>query len=149
MRLHCLKLVGNGHKPEKRRVNPSLKDQIVMQSLVKFEDAMAYIKRGEKLPNGVYAALSKEQKKTIRETRLSTAIEMTPRMLSAELVKEGWRAESVVKEEKKGGVMKATIQLFKRPVTKPDAAQIAALSDDELVAEIARREQAKQALTLN
>ncbi len=120
-----------------------------MQSLVKFEDAMAFIRKGEKLPNGVYAGLTKEQKKTIRETRLSTAIEMTPRMLSAELVNAGWRAESVVKEEKKGGVQKTTIQLFKRPVAKPDAAQIAAISDDELLAEIARREQAKQALTLN
>src|SRR5438045_3078839 len=100
-----------------------------MQSLVKFEDTIATIRRGEKLPNGVYAVLTKEQKKQIRECRLTTAIEMTPRMLSAELVNEGWRAESVVKEEKKGGVMKATIQLFKRPVAKPDAAQIASISD--------------------
>ena len=108
--------------------------------LVKFESALEIIKRGEKLPNGIYGALSKEEKKQIREMRLSTAIEMTPRMLSAEMVQGGWKAERVEKQILKGGVEKVVLQVLKRPQAKVDVSN---LSDDELMAEIERRKATK------
>ena len=83
--------------------------------LTGFALTLSLVASGEKLANGLYAELTKDEKQLVRETRLSSAKADSSRLLSGEMVGNGFVCERRELSKLKGGVTKLAIVAYKRP----------------------------------
>lgn len=83
---------------------------------------LSLVEKGEKLANGVYKALTKTQKAEVRTARLKSAQAVQNRVLSAELLAEGFKLEKHELSNLPKGVTKYSLIAYKRPTPVAAAA---------------------------
>lgn len=110
--------------------------------LVGFAKVLASVNNMERLGNGVYKALSKDQKAAVKKARLETALGASTRLISGELVAKGYKAELAQMSTLKDGSVRFQIEAYKRPekVEKvKGAVDLSTLTAEQLEAELAKR----------